>query len=123
MLKEGLEHNSTCVVGQNNTAIALGSGNLNVFATPAMIALMENAAMNAVSEAIAEGESTVGTLINASHLRATPEGDTVVATAVLKEVDGRKLTFEVVASDSKGIIGQGTHQRFVVSIERFMSKL
>ena len=83
---------------------------------------MENAAMNAVAPFLSEGLSTVGVEINSSHVRATPVGDTIQATAVLKKIDGRKLFFEIEASDSKGVIGTASHVRFVVDKERFMSK-
>ena len=123
MLEKGLTATSRTVVTQENTAQALGSGDLAVFATPAMVALMENAAMRAVAEALPEGATTVGTEMNCSHIKASPLGAAISATAVLTEVDGRKLTFTVGASDEQGIIGEGVHVRFVVDRERFMAKL
>ena len=105
------------------TAEYIGSGDLVVLATPAMCALMENAAMMAVAPHLEAGQTTVGTALNIEHLRATPIGKTVTATAVLTEVDGRKLSFNIAARDEKGIIGEGTHTRFVVDRERFMDKL
>ena len=105
------------------TAESIGSGDLAVLATPAMCALMENAAMMAVAPHLEAGQTTVGTALNIEHLRATPIGKTVTATAVLTEVDGRKLSFNIAARDEKGIIGEGTHTRFVVDRERFMDKL
>jgi predicted thioesterase len=105
------------------TAEYIGSGDLAVLATPAMCALMENAAMMAVAPHLEAGQTTVGTALNIEHLRATPIGKTVTATAVLTEVDGRKLSFNIAARDEKGIIGEGTHTRFVVDRERFMEKL
>lgn len=123
MIKEGLTFTSTCMVDQTNTAIAAGSGNLEVFATPMMIALMENAAMNAVKDSLEVGAATVGTQINVSHMKATPVGDRVEAIATLTAVEGRKLAFSVVAKDSNGTIGEGTHERFVIDCERFMAKL
>ncbi len=123
MLAPGLSHTSTATVDGKNTAIAYGSGGLEVFATPAMIGLMENAAMNAVAAHLPEGSATVGTLVNIAHNRATPLGERVAATAILTAVDGRSLVFEVTASDAQGEIGRGTHTRFVVDIERFMGKL
>lgn len=119
----GLKHESTTVVSAANTATTLGSGDMDVFATPAMVALMENAAMLAVKDHLPEGSATVGTQINTSHLKASPLGATITASAELTAVDGRRLTFAVKAWDEKGIIGEGSHTRFVVDRERFLSKL
>ena len=119
----GLKHESTTVVSAANTAATLGSGDMDVFATPAMLALMENAAMLAVKDHLPEGSATVGTQINTSHLKASPLGATITASAELTAVDGRRLTFAVKAWDEKGIIGEGSHTRFVVDRERFLSKL
>lgn len=119
----GLKHESTTVVSAANTAATLGSGDMDVFATPAMVALMENAAMMAVKDHLPEGSATVGTQINTSHLKASPLGASITASAELVEVDGRRLTFAVKAWDEKGIIGEGSHTRFVVDRERFLSKL
>lgn len=119
----GLKHESTTVVSAANTAATLGSGDMDVFATPAMVALMENAAMLAVKDHLPEGSATVGTQISTSHLKASPLGATITASAELTAVDGRRLTFAVKAWDEKGIIGEGSHTRFVVDRERFLSKL
>ncbi len=119
----GLTYTSTVVVSKENMAVTMGSGDLEVFATPAMVALMENAAMNAVAGELPEGSTTVGALMNTSHVKPSAVGDTVSATATLKEVEGRKLTFEVKAEDSKGVVGEGTHVRYVVDREKFMAKL
>lgn len=105
------------------TAQALGSGDMEVLATPAMVALMENAAMLAVAPALPEGSTTVGSMIETSHLRPTGPGKAVRATATLVEVDGRRLTFDVRAEDEAGTIGQGRHVRYVVDRARFLSKL
>lgn len=123
MLKEGLTHTSRVEVTDENTAVVVGSGDMPVFATPAMIALMENAAMTAVAPELEAGSSTVGTLMNVSHLKASPVGAKIEATARLVNVDGRKLTFEVSARDEKGMIGEGVHERFIVDKERFLGKL
>lgn len=123
MLKIGLTHVSTLAVEQSNTALALGSGDLPVFATPAMTALMENAAMLAVAGELQDAESTVGWMLNISHSKPSPLGEQISATAELIEIDGRKLTFRVSASDSCGVIGEGTHIRYVVNREKFMSKI
>ncbi len=122
-LKTGLEYVAVITVGEANTAAAMGSGDMQVFATPSMVALMENAAMNCVAGRLPEGSTTVGTEINVSHQKATPAGATVHAKAVLEAVEGRKLIFGVSAWDDKGLIGEGTHTRFIVDRERFLSKL
>ena len=119
----GLTFTSTVVVSKENIAATMGSGNLDVFATPAMVALMENAAMNVVAGELPEGFTTVGGLVHIAHVKPSAMGDTVSATAVLKEIEGRKLTFEVRAQDAKGVIGEGTHVRYIVDKEKFMGKL
>ena len=122
-MEVGLKFESTVVVSPSNTAATMGSGDMNVFATPAMVALMENAAMLAVAAHLPEGSATVGTQMNTSHIKASPLGATITASAELTEVEGRKLTFAVKAWDEKGTIGEGVHTRFVVDRERFLSKL
>ncbi len=123
-METGLTYTSTVIVSKENVAATMGSGDLEVFATPAMVALMENAAMKAVASHVPEGSTTVGAMMNTTHLRPSKMGETISATAVLKEVEGRKLTFEVRAEDGKGtVIGEGTHVRYVVDKEKFMSKL
>ena len=122
-MEVGLKYESTVVVSQSNTAATMGSGDMDVFATPAMVALMENAAMLAVAAHLPEGSATVGTQMNTSHIKASPLGATITASAELTEVEGRKLTFAVKAWDEKGTIGEGVHTRFVVDRERFLSKL
>ena len=123
MLETGLTHTSRVVVSDSNTAIALGSGDMPVFATPAMMALMENAAMLAVAPHLPEGSTTVGGQIESSHLKPSPLGAAVEATATLTGIDGRKLYFSVEARQGDAVIGRGTHLRFVVDRERFLSKL
>ena len=122
-METGLTYTSTITVSKENTAITMGSGDLEVFATPSMVSLMENAAMNAVAGEAQAGSTTVGEMMNTTHTKPSAMGDTVSATAVLKEVEGRKLTFEVQAMDSKGVIGEGIHVRYIVDKEKFMSKL
>lgn len=122
-MEKGLTFTSQDTVRIENIAKTVGSGNLEVFATPAMAALMENAAMNAVAAELPEGSTTVGSLLNITHNRPSGLGEKVTATATLDEVEGRKLTFTVVASDSKGIIGEGKHIRYIVDCEKFMSKI
>ena len=123
MLSIGLSHTSTVKVDNTNTARTYGSGGLDVFATPAMVGLMENAAMKAVEEHIPEGCSTVGGRIDVSHIKPSKIGAVIEASATLVEIEGRKLTFNVVANDAHGKIGEGRHVRYVVDIEKFMSKL
>ena len=111
-------------VGEDNTAVAVGSGSLEVFGTPCMIALMEKATVNAVAPFLENDETTVGTQINVSHCKASAVGAVITARAELIEVQGRKLVFDVSAVDDKGdVIGEGRIERFVVFAERFMSKL
>lgn len=123
MLETGLTYTATTEVTQEKSALAMGSGNLLVFATPALVALMENAAMMAVATSLPEGSTTVGGAINIQHTRPSGIGQKVSATARLTAVDGRKLSFELVAHDSSGVIGEGTHVRFIVDAERFMAKV
>lgn len=122
MLETGLSYTSRLTVGNENTAIALGSGDMPVLATPAMMALMENAAMLAVASALEEGDTTVGGHIESSHLRPTPVGAEVSATATLEKVEGRKLYFKIIAHQGDVVIGEGTHLRFIVSREKFLAK-
>lgn len=122
-LTEGLTYTSTLTVGENDTAIALGSGNLPVLATPRMMALMENAAMLCVADALPEGCSTVGGHIESSHLRPSKVGAEVSAIATLTKVDGKKLFFDVKAMMGDVVIGEGTHLRFIIDKEKFMQKL
>ena len=119
----GISYTATTTVNSTNTAAAFGSGDMDVFATPAMVALMENAAMNAVAPLLSDGQTTVGTQITTSHIKASALGATITATAVLTAVEGRSLTFEITACDGENIIGEGVHTRFVVDRERFLSKL
>lgn len=112
----------TIKVEEKDTAISHGSGSLPVLATPAMIALMENAAAKASTPYIDDDETTVGTLINVKHLSATPVGGTVTCKAELIDMDGRKLVFKVTAEDNTGAIGEGTHERFIVKKEKFLAK-
>lgn len=123
MLETGLTHTSSLTVTEALTAKAMGSGDLPVLATPAMMALMENAAMTAVAPELPEGSTTVGGHIESSHLKPTPVGAEVKAEATLTKIDGRKLYFTVKAMQGDTVIGEGTHLRFIVDREKFMSKL
>lgn len=122
-LKPGLTGTAETVVRETNTALAMGSGSLHVFATPSMIALMEQAACNAVAACLDEESTSVGTLVNITHNAATGMGQKVTATATLTAVEGRKLVFEITAADEDKQIGKGTHERFIVNKEKFMAKL
>lgn len=123
MLEKGLTAVSRTTVTPQNTAAALGSGDMPVFATPAMVALMENAAMLAVAGALPEGATTVGAEMNVTHIKPSGLGTEVIASAVVTEVDERKITFTVAARDAEGLIGEGTHVRFVVDRARFLAKV
>ena len=122
-MKIGQTYTSQLLVEERHLAINVGSGDLPVLATPVMVMPMENAAMKSVADTIADDETTVGAQVSVSHLRPTPLADTVNATATLVEIDGRKLTFRVIAEDSKGLVGEGTHVRYIVNRERFVSKI
>lgn len=123
MLKEGLSFSIEKTVCIDDAASKIGSGGLDVFATPYMIALMERAAYNCVQQYLNEGETTVGTEVNIKHLKATAIGKGVKGVAVLTKIDGRKLDFNVDVYEGDEKIGEGTHSRFVVNIDRFMAKL
>lgn len=121
-LKPGISAQKTVSVTPENTAAALGSGCLPVFATPAMLALMELCAAESVGEFLPEGYSTVGTRLDVQHLSATPVGMTVRCKTELTEVDRRRLVFFCRAFDEAGLVGEGTQERFIVENERFLRK-
>lgn len=121
-LKPGLEGEARANVSEENTAIAYGSGAVKVFATPAMIGLMEKAALSSVDPLLGEGLTTVGTRVEAKHLAATPVGMNVVARSRLIEVDGKRLLFEVEARDDLDVIGRGLHERFIVKLDSFIKR-
>lgn len=123
MLEKGLSATTRTTVTAANTAAAMGSGDLPVFATPALVALMEHAAMMAVAAALPEGATTVGAEMNTSHIKPSGLGAEITASADVTEVDGRKIVFTVGARDGEGPIGEGTHVRFVVDRERFLAKV
>lgn len=111
-------------VGTQNTAAAVGSGSLDVFATPMMLALMEKATCAACAELLEDSETTVGTSVSITHDKASATGTKITASAELEEVDGRKLIFSVSAQDDKGdTIGKGTVERFVVLSDKFMKRV
>ena len=109
-------------VDSSNTAAAMQSGSLPVFATPSMIALMERAACECLIDCLDDGQTSVGSLINVEHIAASTLGTEIIATAAIEYVFGRKIEFKVTASDKSGKIGKGKHTRFIVDEERFMKK-
>ena len=119
---KGLCHSEQLVVEHKDTAAVYGSGALGVFATPAMIALMEKTCLMGVCDQIGEGNTTVGIAVNIKHLKASPVGATIRCEAELVEVDRRRLVFEVKCYEGETLIGEGIHERFVVESEKFMSK-
>ena len=123
MVSAGQTATSTVTVTESNIAKTMKSGSLEVFATPAMCALMEEAAQAAVQPHLEEGEGTVGISLSISHDAPSPMGSTITAKATVTAVEGRKITFAIEASDGIGIIGKGTHERFVINNEKFMTKV
>ena len=109
-------------VTEQLTAEALGNGSVRVFATPFMIAMMEKAAVAALEDVLEPGQGTVGTRIDTTHEAATPVGGKVWAEAVVTAVDRRKLFLQVTAYDERGVIGRGTHERFIIDVARFLEK-
>ena len=122
MIEIGIKGRAETIVREYNTAMAVGSGLAPVFATPKMIALMEEACFKSVEPFLEVGQGTVGTKINVSHDAATPIGMKVWVESVLTEVDRRKLVFSVTAYDECGVIGKGTHERFIIDNEKFIAK-
>ena len=122
MLETGIKGTKEVIVTEELSAKNVGSGLLPVFATPSMIALMENTAFESVAEYLEEGCGTVGTSLNVKHVAATPIGMKVTCETELIKVEGRALTFEVKAYDECGLIGEGMHERFVIAEEKFMAK-
>ena len=118
----GIKGRVETVVDNSNTAKFVGSGELEVFATPNMIALMEQAAQASVAPHLEEGQGTVGTSLNVTHDAATPIGMKVWAESELIEIDRRRLVFDIKAYDECGLIGQGRHERFIINNEKFIAK-
>ena len=121
-LTPGLEGQAQEPATQENTAKKYGSGSIEVYATPAIVGLMENAAVNAVDHLLPEGYATVGIHLDVKHLKATPVGMKVTAKALLKEIDGKKLFFTVQAFDEKELVGEGTHTRYIIEVDKFLEK-
>lgn len=122
MLKIGTKGTKSVTVTSRNTAKAMGSGTLDVFATPALIALMEETCWTSVAGQLEPGSGTVGTLLEIKHTAPTPVGMEVTCESTLIEADGRRLVFTVTARDAKGVVGEGRHERFVIQNEKFQAK-
>lgn len=121
-IQPGVRGRADDIVNEANTAAAACSGALTVYGTPYMIGLMEKAAWTSIAPHLAPGESTVGTKLDVAHLSATPLGMKVWAESEVTLVDGKRIELTVTAYDEKGLIGQGTHERFIVTDERFLAK-
>ena len=123
MLEKGKKATVSTVVSEKNTAKTVGSGCLDVFSTPMMIALMEQAACECMADSLEIGQTSVGTLINVEHVCASPVGAEITAAATIESIDGKKISFSVSARMGETIIGHGTHSRVIINAERFMEKL
>ncbi|MBQ0054075.1 MAG: thioesterase family protein [Bacteroidales bacterium] len=123
MIEIGIKGHQETTVTAADVASSVGSGTLQVFATPIMVALMEKAAFLSIEPFLERGQSSVGTRINIEHVRSTAMGKKVWAESEIIAVDRRKLSFKVAAYDEKGLIGQGEHERFIIDIEKFLSKV
>lgn len=121
-IQPGLAGTAETTVTETNTALALGSGLVPVFATPALIALLEEAAVKALAPQIEAGKTTVGTRVEVQHLAATPPGMAVRAEAIVTDVDGRRISFRVVAYDAVEQIAEGVHERIIVDEQRFLAR-
>ncbi len=121
-LKNGMVGEARARVTEDNTAVKFGSGKVNVFGTPAMVALMEEASIKAVDSQLPGQYVTVGTDLKVRHMAATPIGMYVTASAKLVNIDGRKLTFKVEAFDEKEKVGQGDHFRYIVELDKFIDR-
>ncbi len=122
MLNTGIKGKQSVTVTGENTAKAMGSGTLDVFATPAMLALMEKTAQESIAPYLEEGQASVGTKADITHDAATPPGMQVTCESELVEIDGRRLVFRVEAYDEAGRIGGGSHERFLIMSEKFQEK-
>ena len=123
MLKEGMKLEYKKVVSPEETAARVASGTLEVYGTPMMIALMEKTSFELVQSELAEGESTVGISVNIKHNKANKIGDEVVCESTLVKIDGRKLVFDVKVTHNGNVVGEGTHERFIINVEKFLAKL
>lgn len=121
-LKTGIKNNGAITVTEDKTAASAGSGGQLVYSTPHLVALMESTAWASVEPFMEEGKTTVGTHLDIAHLSASPVGAHITCESELVEIDGRRLVFKVSASDDAGLIGEGTHERFIINIEKFMAR-
>ena len=121
-IKPGLKGEASMEVRVGNTAVEVGSGSVPVFATPMLVAIMENAAINAIKDHLPQGTSSVGTKVECRHMAATPIGMTVTAQAELVEVDRKRLLFKVEAFDNEEKVGEGEHERFLIDLEKFLGR-
>lgn len=121
-MEVGIVYTKTVVVTKEDTAVYIGSGLLDVYATPAVAALIENCCMNLVSDKLDDGFTTVGTSLNLAHISPTPVGMNVTCECELVNIDGRKLVFNVSVSDENDIIVKGSHERYIVNADKFQSK-
>lgn len=121
-LEAGITHTESKEVHYEDTAANYGSGMVEVLATPAMISLMENTALKTVLPYLADDQNTVGFEVNIKHLKPTPIGKTVQCTAVLKEIDGKKLVFDLEVKDEDDVIGKGMHSRYIINTQKFMNQ-
>ncbi|MCD5407096.1 MAG: thioesterase family protein [Desulfotomaculum sp.] len=122
-LKVGIKGEAKTTVTKDNTALAYGSGSVAVLATPAMIGLMEKAALASIEPCLEKGQSTVGIMVKITHTAATPVGMTATASSELIEIDKRKLVFKIEARDEREVIGEGTHERFIIDVNKFLAKV
>ncbi len=122
MIEPGLKGRLETIVTDAETALNVGSGKVRVFATPMMIALIEKTASLSLEPLLEEGQGSVGTMINVSHCAATPVGMKVWAESEVTEVDRRRIVFSVKAYDERGLIGEGTHERFIIDTAKFQAK-
>ena len=121
-LKVGLKNSAEKIVGENDSALAIGSGSLKVLATPIMLAVMEKSAADLVEKILPAEFTSVGISLNIKHTAPTPIGMKIFAQAEIIAVEGKKIIFEIVANDERGEIGRGTHERFIVDRKKFQSK-
>ncbi len=122
-LKVGIKLTATKTVSENETAANIGSGTLQVFGTPYLIAFMEKTSLDILAPYLDEGESSVGTLVNIKHLKANKVGDEVSCESIITNIDGKRISFNVKAMHGEAIIGEGSHERFIISVEKFLAKL
>ncbi len=122
MLETGIKYTKEVICDENNTAASVGSGSLRVFSTPALLTLMELCAAESVQPYLEEGQSTVGTKVELSHVAATPVGMKVTCESELIEIDRRRLSFNIKAYDEKELVGECKHERFIVNNDKFLDK-